>query len=43
VSSLLLFLASALLLVLGAAHEAVKGLLADWLKARLRIFSRVWR
>ena len=40
-SSLLLLLAwSFLLLLLSAAHEAVKGLLADWLKARLQAVLR---
>jgi hypothetical protein len=44
VSSLLLLLAwSLLLFLLGAAHEAVKGLLADWLKVRVRVFLRVLR
>lgn len=40
-SSLLLLLAWALLLLLlGATHDAVKGLLADWLKARLQAILR---
>ena len=43
-SSILLLLLSILLpLLLAAAYEAVKGLLADWLKARLQAFLRRWR
>src|SRR6266540_2668943 len=44
VSSILLLLLSILLpLLLAAAYEAVKGLLADWLKARLQAFLLRWR
>lgn len=39
-SLLLLLLSSLLLLLLAAAYEAVKGLLADWLKARLQAILR---